>query len=190
MSNAYTVLWNSDRIRIARKHDLIGRSIDFLFGGPHTTQPSFIRAGVKAGEIIYPVAVRDGALHILSQIRVRAILTVDDFIAEHPDLYPPAERQGRRAFEILDLGVQLHPWLRAFNWTGSDHVLLAERSTPFSLETILPSEMLTRMTLRFNKVERPVSGVADGRLTTTVGLQGLFRLSFSSASDFASLFQA
>ena len=27
-------------------------------------------------------------------------------------------------------------------------------------------------------------------ITTTVGLQGLFRLSFSSASDFASLFQA
>lgn len=190
MSNAYTVLWNSDRIKIARKHDLIGRSIDFLFGGPHTTQPSFIRAGVKAGEIVYPVAVRDGALHILSQIRVRAILTVDDFISEHPDLYPPAERQGRRAFEILDLGVQLHPWLRALNWTGSDHVLLAERSTPFSLETVLPSEMLTRMTLRFNKLERPVSGVADGRLTTTVGLQGIHRLSFSTAWEFASLFPA
>lgn len=188
MSNAYTVLWNSDRVKIAKKHDLIGRTIDFLFGGPHTTQPSFIRAGVKAGEVLYPVSVRDGSVHILSQIRVRAILTVDEFIAEHPDLYPPEERQGRRAFEILDRGVELHPWLRALNWTGSDHVLLAERSTPFSLETVLPSEMLTRMTFRFNKADWPVSGVADGRLTTTVGLQGIHRLSFSSAWEFASLF--
>ncbi|WP_395734876.1 hypothetical protein [Prosthecobacter sp.] len=189
MSNAYTVLWNSDRVRIAKKHGLIGRSIDFLFGGPHTTQPSFIKAGVKAGETVYPVSVRDGALHILSQVRIRAIMTVDDFIAAHPDLYPP-ETHAPRAFETLAKGVELHPWLRALNWTGSDHVLLAERSTPFSLDTVLPPELLTRLTFRFNKADWPVSGVAEGRLTTTVGLQGIHRLSFSSAWDFASLFPA
>ena len=187
VSNAYTVLWNSDRVKIAKKHGLAGRPIDFLFGGQHTSQPSFIRAGVKAGEVVYPISLRDGGVHIHSQFRVRAIITVEDFITAHPDLYPP-DQHGRWPFETLDKGVESHPWLRALNWTCSDHILLAERSTPFSLETVLPPEMLTRLTYRSKKTERPIRGVADGRLTTSISLQGVYRLSFSSATDFASLF--
>ena len=189
MSNAYTVIWNSERAKIARKHGLAGRGLEFLFGGPHTSQPSFTRAGVTAGDVVYPISVRDGMVHILARVRAGEIVTVDDFIAAHPDLYPP-ERHGRWPFQTLDSGVELHPWLRALNWTCSDHVVLAERSTPFSLETVLPSEMLARLTYRSKKAERPVRGVVDGHLTTIVSLQGVYRLSLSSASDFASLFPA
>lgn len=144
---------------------------------------------MKAGEIVDPVSVRDGAVHIHTQIVVRAIITVEDFITAHPDVYPP-EQHGRWPFETLYKGVDLHPWLRALNWTCSDHIVLAERSTPFTHETVLPPEMLTRLTFRSKKTERPIRGVVDGRLTTIISLQGVYRLSLSSATDFASLFPA
>ncbi|GEP46216.1 hypothetical protein BGE01nite_55070 [Brevifollis gellanilyticus] len=187
MSSAYTVIWNSDRVKIAKKHGLAGKGIEFLFGGPHTSQPSFSRAGVVGGDIIYPIFVRDGMVHILSRVVTSEIVTVDHFIASRPDLYPP-ERHGKWPFETLDAGVELHPWLRALNWTCSDHVVLAERSTPVNLDNVLPAEMLTRLTYRSKKAERAVRGVVDGRLTTIVSLQGVYRLSLSSESDFASLF--
>ncbi|WP_146855882.1 hypothetical protein [Brevifollis gellanilyticus] len=174
-------------MKIAKKHGLAGKGIEFLFGGPHTSQPSFSRAGVVGGDIIYPIFVRDGMVHILSRVVTSEIVTVDHFIASRPDLYPP-ERHGKWPFETLDAGVELHPWLRALNWTCSDHVVLAERSTPVNLDNVLPAEMLTRLTYRSKKAERAVRGVVDGRLTTIVSLQGVYRLSLSSESDFASLF--
>lgn len=189
MSSAYTVIWNSDRVKIAKKHGLVGKGIQFLFGGPHTSQPSFSRAGLSGGDVVYPISIRDGMVHVLAQVVTSEIVTVDHFVAARPDLYPP-ERHGKWLSQTLDAGVELHPWLRALNWTCSDHVVLVERSTPISLETVLPTEMLARLTYRSKKAERTVRGIVDGRLTTIASLQGVYRLSLSSESDFASLFPA
>lgn len=165
----------------------MGKGIEFLFGGPHTSQPSFTRAGVTAGDVVYPISVRDGRVHILARVVTRQVVTVEDFIAAHPGLYP-SEQHGQWPSQTLESGIGLNPWLRALNWTCSDHVLLTERSTPLNPETVLPPGMLTRLTYRSRKAERPVRGIVDGRLTTLVSLQGVYKLSLSSASDFDSLF--
>ncbi|RYD27594.1 MAG: hypothetical protein EOP86_24300, partial [Verrucomicrobiaceae bacterium] len=176
MSHAYTVLWNAERMGIAKKHGIAGRGIEFLFGGPHTSQPSFIKAGVMAGDVVYPVMVRNGMVHILAQVVAGRTVTVEEFIEAHPQLYPP-ERQALCPSLTLDAGVALHPWLRALNWSCSDHVLLAQWSSSLGTGTVLPSPMLERLTYCSRKAERGVKGIVDGRLTTIISLQGIYPLS-------------
>jgi hypothetical protein len=183
MSNSFTVLWNSDRVKIARLHNLLGKPIPFLFGGPHTSQPSFTRAGVSPSDIIYPVLVKEGTVHILARVVTREIVSVDSFVSDQADLYP-SDQKGRWTGETLELAVQRQPWLRAFNWTCSDHVLLPESSSPLTTSVTLPVHALERLTYCSRKAERPLKGVQDGRLSTITGLQGVYRLAESSSEDF------
>src|SRR5262245_5784043 len=131
MSCSFTVLWNSDRVRIAKSQGLLGREVPFLFGGPHTSQPSFIRAGVKEGDFVYPIFVKAGVIHILAEVLVREFTSTENFVGRRPDLYPP-ERTGAWHGATLENGAHDHPWLRAFHWTCSDHVLIPERSSALS----------------------------------------------------------
>ncbi len=183
MGSSFTVLWNHDRVAIAKRHGLLGQPIPFLFGGPHTSQPSFCRAGVQGGDVVYPVQVKSGVVHLLARVVVREIVPVETFVHERTDLYPP-EKRGRWMGETLDIAIQSQPWLRALNWTCSDHVLKPEKSSPLTVEVTLPVHALERLSFRSKKTLRPIEGVEDGRLTTITGLQGVYRLSEKSAEDF------
>ena len=57
MSDSYTVFWTMDRWlgALAVGH----QPLPVLFGGPHLSEPSFRRAGVKVGDLLYPVAVHE-----------------------------------------------------------------------------------------------------------------------------------
>lgn len=182
MSEAFTVLWNSDRVRIARTGGRVGKPLPFLFGGPHISQPSFLRAGVRPGDQVHPIFVKGGVLHVLASLIVERIVTVEDFIAENPELYPP-DRRGRWLGETLEFAAAGQPWLKAVCWTCSDHVLIAGDSTPLSLQSALPQEALSRLTFRSKKAVRPVKGLKDGKLTGVISLQGIYRLTESSAND-------
>jgi len=173
---------------IAKRNGLMGRPVEFLFGGPHTSQPSFQRAGVAVSDVVYPIFVQGGQIHILARVVTRAILSVEEFVASRPDLYP-TDRIWHSPFQKLDMAVETHPWLRAFCWTCSDHVAVAEHSTPLAHDMILPVEFLQRMTYRSKKAERPLKGVVDGKLTSINAVQGVYRLADSTVSDFDGLFQ-
>jgi hypothetical protein len=183
VNSSFTVLWNSERVKIARLHGLLEQPIPFLFGGPHTSQPSFIRAGVGPSDIIYPIFVKNGAVHILARVVTREIVSLESFVSARTDLYP-ADKCGRWTGETLMLAVGRQPWLRAFNWTCSDHVLLPDNSSPLTTSVTLPIQALERLTYRSQKAERPLKGVQDGRLGTITGLQGVYRLAELSAADF------
>jgi len=188
VSSAFTVLWNGDRVKIATRHGMLGKPVEFLFGGPHTSQPSFARAGVEPADIIYPIFVKDGQIHILARIVTKETVSVEEFISRRPDLFRP-DGQETWPMATLDAAVQAFPWLRAFCWTCSDHVVLAERSSPLTREMLLPVGLLGRLTYRSRRAERPLKGVEDGRVTTIAGLQGVYRLSEPSARDFDTLFE-
>ena len=55
VSDAYTVFWTMDRwlSAVAVGH----RPLPVLFGGPHLSEPSFRKAGVRVGDTVYPVTV-------------------------------------------------------------------------------------------------------------------------------------
>jgi hypothetical protein len=60
MADSYTTLWSSERCRRIKQTQQEGATLALLFGGPHTSEPSFRRAGVKAGDSIYPIRVHQG----------------------------------------------------------------------------------------------------------------------------------
>jgi hypothetical protein len=47
-----------------------------LFGGPHTSEPSFRRATVQPGDLLYPIGVCDQVLYVLGRMRVQEIVPV------------------------------------------------------------------------------------------------------------------
>jgi hypothetical protein len=53
----------------------------------------------------------------------------------------------------------------------------------------VPGEVLDRLTFRSQRGERPLKQVKDGELTSSLALQGIYRLADGSAADFASLIE-
>ncbi len=72
MADAYTVFWTMDRwlAAVAVGH----KPLPVLFGGPHLSEPSFRRAGVKVGDSIFPIAVSNRKLYVVARMRVREML--------------------------------------------------------------------------------------------------------------------
>ncbi len=50
MADSFTTLWTADRCKLVKRYHLEGTPLSLLFGGPHTSEPGFRRAGVKAGD--------------------------------------------------------------------------------------------------------------------------------------------
>ena len=187
MSSAYTVMWNAHRVKIAKEHGFPGGRIPFLFGGPHSSQPDFVRAGVTPGDTIYPVYVKDGIVRVLAKVVAQRFLSLEQFQQTHPE-YAAYEPHGCGAGGG-DTAVELrHPWLRALYWTCAEHVILAESSSPVVFQKRLPSAMLERLTYASQKAVRRLRDIEDGLLKSITGIQGIYRLAPSSAADFASLF--
>jgi hypothetical protein len=82
----------------------VGQPVSTRFGGPHTSAPRFSRAGVRRGDDVFPINVRDGRMMLLARIRVGEILPVDAFVARHPDWFNPILRhpEFRRLEAHLD----------------------------------------------------------------------------------------
>lgn len=182
MSSSFTVMWNGDRVRSAKP--LAGKPVPFLAGGPHVSQPLFSRAGVREGDCVYPIFVRQKTLHVLARVVVKNFVEIDQFISSRKDLFP-AHLRGSGQLETLDRTSSVMPWLKAFWWTCANEMLLPETSTAISLTTTLPVASLERLTYVSKKGSRGVRGLKDGQLTSVISLQGVYRLSSDSAADFA-----
>lgn len=182
MSSSFTVLWNAERVKSVKP--LAGSPVPFLAGGPHVSQPLFSRAGVREGDSVYPIFVRQGTLHVLARVVVKNFAEVDDFISSQKDLFP-ARLHGHARLDILERTAVATPWIKAFWWTCADEVIVPENSTTISLATKLPVSSLERLTYVSKRGSRAVRGVEDGLLKSVISLQGVYRLSADSAADFA-----
>ena len=98
MADAYTMFWTRERCDALRRLGWAGRPLETLFGGSHISEPSFLHAGVRSGDAVYPIAVRAGVLYLLGRTRVRRILAFEDFVKQRPDLFPPSFSE-RLAFD-------------------------------------------------------------------------------------------
>lgn len=83
--SSYTALWSRARVDAARRYAPSDFRFDVLFGGPHQSLASLRRAGVRVGDWVYPVQVRDFALHVLGRMKVARVLDLADFATEFPD---------------------------------------------------------------------------------------------------------
>lgn len=189
MSDSFTTLWTKDRCRLLRQFNLVGTTFDALYGGPHTSEPSFTRAGVKSGDYIYPVWVNRGILYLITRMRVQKILPLKAYIESVPDVFLGCERSPWDSLTFENY-LKLHPEKRIFAPTCTDEVVLGEESAPIRLDVAVPPSVLEQLRFRSQKRERGLRHLVDGRITSVIGLHGIYRLSKSSADQFAQLCSA
>jgi hypothetical protein len=162
VSEAYSVYWPQTRWRHAAG---IAEPLSLLFGGPHTSEPSFRRATVQAGDLLYPIGLCDQIVYVFGRMRVQEII-------------PVGEPGQPRLDEYLS-----RTW-RFLAPTCTTEVVIGAEATGIHLDRPLPGEILKRLTYHPRRGLRPVKHVTeDGRLTHSLSVQGIYRLAESSAAD-------
>jgi len=170
MANAYTTLWTNDVCRYLGRQGHEGERLVILFGGPFQSQPSFVRAGVKEGDHIYPVRAHRKRLWALGRMEVGRIL--------------PYETFGERT--------ATEDWIRIVRWDAlkagvTTEVLLGPPGSPLCFDRAVPPGLLAGLTFRSRRGERRLKHIVDGELTRSHGVQGIYRLAPESAAAMAAL---
>jgi hypothetical protein len=160
---AYTVYWPQERWRRAAA---ISQNLTVLFGGPHTSLPSFRRATVQPGDQLYPIGVNRHVLYVFGRMRVREIDLIGD------------DQQRLDQYFARYVGWKfLAP-------TCTSEVVIGAEGTRIHFDRPVPGEVLKRLVYRPRRGPRPVRHVsADGRLMNGVSVQGIYRLSQASEAD-------
>jgi len=165
VSGAYTVYWPQKRWRRAAT---ACTPLTVFFGGPHSSEPSFRRATVQPGDLLYPIGVRGQVLHVFGRMRVQEIIPLDgDGQQSRPGRYPAQYAEWRF----------LAPACTSEVVTGSE-------GTGIHLDRPVTGEVLTRLTCLPRRGPRPIKHVSDdGYLIHALSVQGTCRLAESSAAD-------
>jgi hypothetical protein len=204
MSEAYTVFWTQDRCKALRKLGGVGKPLELVFGGPHTSEPSFQRASVRPDDELYPISVHAGVLYVLGRVRVRRILSLEEYVAAYPALFAPyvqeppawAYRQDGsgltpgyvQALEAFNRYRGARPEVRVLAPTCTEEAVECADGTPMRLDLPVPSDMLVRLRYRSRRKERDLQKyLRDGRMVQSLGVQGIYRLSEASAEELSAL---
>ena len=67
-----------------------------FFGGPHSSEPSFRRATVQPGDLLYPIGVRDQVLYVFGCMHVQEIIPPDGDDQQSPAATWTAANQTRQ----------------------------------------------------------------------------------------------
>jgi hypothetical protein len=145
------------------------KPLPVLFSGPH--EPSFRRAGVRVGDTVYPIAVANRRVYVVARMRVREMLLLGQ--EDGPGL-------------IEQRFPQYRPW-KFLAPGGIEEVIVGIEGTVPRADLEVPTEILERLTFRGQRGERPFKHVRDGELTSSLALQGIYRLAAESADDIAGL---
>jgi hypothetical protein len=135
-----------------------------LFGGPHLSQPSFRRATVQPGDLLYPIGICDQALYVFGRMRVQEIIAADR--------------------QLLDEYFARYKMWRFLAQTCTTEVVIGTEGTHIHLDRPMPGEALRRLTYLPRRGARPVKHVSeDGRLLHSESVHGIYRLAGSSVPD-------
>lgn len=185
-----------------RRAKLLGAPLTMTSGGPHLSAPSFVRAGVRPGDIVIPIQVKDGRLHVIAAMRVTELLQVEEFVARRPDefLAAKAHPEFQRLLPHLETHHQQAFWLVRL-WLGSradlaavcpgevTELVLGERVLPISLTRAAPPDDVLR--LRWQSGRRPERAIRhltpEGRIQRSLTLQGIYRLTPESEATLLAL---
>ncbi len=183
MPDSYTVLWSRAQIQWFKNWNPPGTRLEVMFGGPHTSEPGFRRFGVRAGDLIYPVLVYKGVVYALGRMRVKRLISLEEYFASCPDVFAGCE-PGPYAMATFENYLRLHPERRFLAPSCTDEVAIGEDGTSIRLDLAIPPELLQSLCFVSRRGERPLKHVENGSLTSSIGLQGgYYRLHEKSAHD-------
>ena len=168
MADAYTVFWASHRCGGARASIEAGEPLTILFGGPHQSLPSFVKAKVSAGDLVYPIAVYDQQVFVLGRMRVREVRSFT------------VESTGRLFQEHVDG----NPHWRFLADSCMTEAVIGYEGTVLRLDAAVPAEILRRLTYRSQRGSRTIRHLDEhGKLLRSQSLRGIYRLTEPCAND-------
>jgi hypothetical protein len=180
MPDSYTELWSSHRITLLKKARQEGARLEVLFGGPHSSLPSHKRYGVKAGDYIYPIRVDKGVMYILGRMRVREILTLEEYIESNPQMFEGIAKDPEYPDLTLSRYMERHRERIYLAPTCTEEAVVGEEGTPIKLGIAVPGDVLERLEYRSQRgVRKPK--VKDGKLQNWMSVWGIYRLTQASA---------
>ncbi len=181
MADSFTIYWARDRAEALKSLPKTAGMSKVLFGGPHQSQPSFRRAGVKAGDLVYPISISHGRLQILGMVSVNTIVDAADVMPSQFGLHV----QNNNEQWILDSGWPEEFFYKVLCVTCVDEALLAlTHDGPF--DALYLSEQATdKLTFQNRRSMRKPKGVEDGKIKMSLPFQGIYRLSTASADAFS-----
>ncbi|MEU5524065.1 hypothetical protein ABZ759_26260 [Streptomyces sp. NPDC047860] len=170
MPNAYTTLWTNDLCKALAREGHTGERLTVMFGGPHQSLPSFLRAGVCPGDVIHPVRVFRRQLWVLGAMEVGRVLDYDTVGEE----------------------LAMEDYLRLIHWKTLkagcvSEVVVGPPGSPLTFERPVPPDLLARLTYRSRRGERQIKHVVGGELRSTVSVHGIYRLAPESAAELDAL---
>jgi hypothetical protein len=180
---AFTTMWTGDQCRRLVKAGVVGRPLALTFGGSHRSAPRFSRAGVRPGDLVFPVRILEGRLHVLGRLRVGAIHSAEAFVASYPEQFASIA-PDEPAFVRLERWIASDPAIAALCPGEADEVIVSDDATPITLDAVVPAPSVRDLRWQSGRrPERPIKHLdADGRITSTISLQGIYRLTAPSAS--------
>ncbi|WP_415948532.1 hypothetical protein [Streptomyces sp. KLOTTS4A1] len=164
MGNSYTTLWTNKLCRALQREGHEGERLSLLFGGPHTSLPSFRSAGVQPGDRIFPIRLLRRKLYVLGALDVTRVMPYEDAGALlDDDDYAKVVR-----WRVLKAGCV-------------SEVVFGPPGTPLGFGTAIPGEALERLTYTSRRRgERTVKHVVDGELMHSISVHGVYRLAEAS----------
>ncbi len=174
MSDAFTALWTQDVCRPLRK-GFVGRRPPVVFSGAHGSSIGW--GSVDTGDEVYALHVNRCVVHVVSRLRV-----VDwkrsECCGSLPAFWADPAYRGHPGWDVL----------------GADRCGAAPihvDATPIRFDVTVPGDLLATLTWRNARgVTRTLKHVTDGRLTSSVSLQGVYRLTGDSATALGALVAA
>jgi hypothetical protein len=176
MSSAYTVMWAKDRCDSLRKAGDTGKPLTVLFGGIHQSVPSLKRAGVGPGDLVFPLLVHKGSIHIIAGTVVKEFVDLNTYATEQLGL-DRADVDGLYEYRITELITRRLGALGHRSPIGCGiEVALVARSTPVRFDLTVPAEQVD--SIRFcPRNAKPVGlrHVDAGKLKSAISLHGHVR---------------
>ena len=182
--NSYFILWPAEWCKLLAQAKDAG-PLQVIYGGPHTSVPSLSK--VKAGDLVYPISVKNGQLFIVGRMQVERITAAEVYLQEQNINRLDHNLWDTTAPKLLkqqpELGHRIPRSCVDDAATGS--------GTPFRFDFEVPQATISN--LQFGPKagqEKGLSITKDGKISH-VAFQGHFRrLSTDSATLIADLMQS
>jgi len=168
MSNVFTVLLTREFCNEIGKAGDHGKPLTVLFGGIHRSCPSLERAGIVPGDVLFPLQVYQGNLHIIARAVAKEFLTIERYLKECLGYENTSVPEYEKKFGPLGHKIRLG--------VCGIHALVMEQSTPIRFDVVVPPEKLESVKFCPRKgPEMGLRGIKDGKLKSAISLQGFIR---------------
>jgi hypothetical protein len=165
---AFTVYWRHDYWKSLPSEDP-GPRLTVLSGGLHQSQPSFLAAGVRPGDRVFPITARRRRVHVLASMVVTEIVEVD-----------PADPE-------------LGGWLpRCAEWaflaeSCTSEVVIGAQGTPLRRDRIVPGDVLRSWRYLNRRGERKLKFLEGDEMARADSFWGIYRLHPETAECLAAI---